>query len=110
MILPPMPGYRRPTSEAQQDKRQPDFPSAARGISVPVHQTYMALKKISGNMILRATRGRRKPTSGEQRDMVQPDFPSAAKGISVPATMAAFAFLQRISGNILPRATAERSN
>ena len=61
---------------------QSDFPSAAKGISVLATMLTSAIKRISGNMILRPMPGHKKPTSGELREIVQSAFPSAAKGIS----------------------------
>jgi hypothetical protein len=75
-----MTGQRKPPLEDQQDFMQSDFPSVAKGISVPASEAVSTLPMISGNMILLPMPGRRKRISGEQKDMRQSDFPSAAKG------------------------------
>src|SRR5207249_4892651 len=105
MILPPMPGHRRPTSgeekEAQQSAQQSDSLLAAKGISVLVviSPTFF---KVSGNMTLPPITGHGKPILGEQKETKQSDFLSAVKDISVPE--AHFPHSQRISGNIPRRA------
>src|SRR5438552_11620533 len=101
MILPSMPGHRKPTSGEEQELMQSDFPSAAKGISVPA----VLWVTISGNMTLPPMPGHRKPTSGEDIEYMQSDFPSAAKDISVPAYLALTSVKKSTSNITLPPQT-----
>ena len=70
MILPLIPGHRKPTLGELRELSAVGFSIGSKGY-IGTGNDGIGLEKISGNMILPPIPGHRKPTSGEQQDSMR---------------------------------------